>query len=51
MSMQTFVACVSIAFFVGGVVGYVIGRAEGPDPAREVHSGPDDLEKRSRRAF
>jgi hypothetical protein len=30
MDMQTFVAWVAVAFFFGGVVGYIIGRAEGP---------------------
>ncbi len=50
MDMNLFIACIAVAFFGGGVCGYVLGHAEAkPEP--DVHSGPEDVEKRARRAF
>jgi hypothetical protein len=46
-----FVARLAVALFGGAVIGYVIRDIEGFEPGPDIHSGPDDVERRARRAF
>lgn len=51
MDTNLIVACMSLAAFVGGIIGYVVREVEGFDPRpADVHSEPDDVETRARRA-
>ncbi|MBR1193207.1 hypothetical protein [Bradyrhizobium sp. AUGA SZCCT0160] len=51
---QTLVAALALVVFAAFVVfAYIVNeeRKSRRSPARAVHSGPDDVEKRARRAF
>lgn len=53
LTNQYFVAGASVFAFSLLALGYYIGTSErkGRKPAVDIHSGPDDVETRSRRAF
>lgn len=51
MDTQLLIACLAVAMFGGAVAGYIAREIEGFQPPADIHSGPDDVEARSRRAF